>query len=320
MRASAEDFFDLLICPICGSSLDVRQPDRLRCSGAGCDAHGMPFMTADRRPVLIDFEKSLFDRNQLAASEGTSPVSRSNSKVMVGLARMLRGRNNAAIRNARTLLAHLRENESYPKVLVIGGGTVGEGADALLADSEVRVITFDIYASPPVDFLADAHGIPLRSASIDAVWVQAVLEHVLDPAEVVAEIRRVLKPAGWVYAETPFMQQVHEGAYDFTRFTHSGHRWLFRDFEETASGFTAGIGTALIWSLRHFFAGVSRSRRIGNLAALVFFWLRFFDRLVPESQNLDGASGVFFLGRKPESETQPLDIVGYYQRGTGSGQ
>ncbi len=44
------------------------------------------------------------------------------------------------------------------------------------------------------------------------------------------EIHRVLKDDGIVYADTPFMQQVHEGAYDFTRFTLSGHRWLFKNF------------------------------------------------------------------------------------------
>ncbi|CAH2407660.1 hypothetical protein MES5069_620012 [Mesorhizobium escarrei] len=32
------------------------------------------------------------------------------------------------------------------------------------------------------------------------------------------------------------MQQVHEGAYDFTRFTELGHRWLFRRFETISRG------------------------------------------------------------------------------------
>ncbi len=53
----------------------------------------------------------------------------------------------------------------------------------------------------------------------------------LEPERVVSEIARVLKPAGMVYSEIPFMQQVHEGAYDFTRFTDSGQRWLFRQFK-----------------------------------------------------------------------------------------
>ncbi len=57
-----------------------------------------------------------------------------------------------------------------------------------------------------------------------------------------AEIHRVLRPGGIVYADTPFLQQVHEGAYDFTRFTDSGHRFLFRRFERIDSGSVAGCG------------------------------------------------------------------------------
>jgi hypothetical protein len=32
------------------------------------------------------------------------------------------------------------------------------------------------------------------------------------------------------------MQQVHERAYDFSRFTQSGHRWLFKRFSEINAG------------------------------------------------------------------------------------
>ena len=52
----------------------------------------------------------------------------------------------------------------------------------------------------------------------------------------------MLKDDGLVYAETPFLQQVHGGPYDFTRFTHLGHRRLFRKFIELESGATAGAG------------------------------------------------------------------------------
>ena len=95
-------------------------------------------------------------------------------------------------------------------------------------EPRIALVAFDIYASPQVQFVADAHHIPLEDGCFDAVIVQAVLEHVLEPGRVVAEIYRVLKPNGLVYAETPFLQHVHEGAYElFTRFTESGHRYLF---------------------------------------------------------------------------------------------
>lgn len=113
-------------------------------------------------------------------------------------------------------------------------------------------MVLDIYDSQNVDILADAHSVPFKSGLFDLVIIQAVLEHVLNPEKVVSEISRVLRPEGVVYAETPFMQQVHEGPYDFTRFTESGHRYLFKNFSQIRSGVTAGAGSSLLWSLDFF--------------------------------------------------------------------
>src|SRR6202012_1790690 len=123
---------------------------------------------------------------------------------------------------------------------------------------------------------AAGHRLLLADQSVDGVWIQAVLEHVLDPQQVVAEIHRVLRPSGLVYAETPFMQQVHEGPYDFTRFTQSGHRWLFRHFEQIDAGAVTGAGTAAIWSLRYLIRALEWER---TGLALPFFWLRLLDGL-----------------------------------------
>jgi SAM-dependent methyltransferase len=198
-------------------------------------------------------------------------------------------------------------------VLVIGGGTVGNGAEALYGRPDVRVLSFDIYPSPLVQFLADAHQIPLPSGSVDAVVVQAVLEHVLDPQRVVAEIHRVLRQDGLVYAETPFMQQVHAGAYDFTRFTASGHRWLFRGFAELGTGAVAGPGTALLWSVDHLVRGLTRSQLAGRLARVPLLWVRLLDRLVDERAGLDAASAVFFLGCRSATEITPGEVVAHYR-------
>ena len=80
----------------------------------------------------------------------------------------------------------------------MGGGTVGLGAEGHYANDEIDTISFDIYASPHVQLIADAHSLPFSDAAFDAVWIQAVLEHVLEPELVVAEIHRVLTPDGLV--------------------------------------------------------------------------------------------------------------------------
>ena len=90
--------------------------------------------------------------------------------------------------------------------------------------------------------ICDAHDLPFKEKSFDAIICQAVLEHVADPYRCVEEMFRVLKPKKFIYVETPFMQQVHMAPYDFTRFTYLGHRRLFRRFKEIDSGIACGPG------------------------------------------------------------------------------
>ncbi len=198
---------------------------------------------------------------------------------------------------------------------MIGGGSRGDGLAELYADPEVDVISFDIYASPMVQFVADGHAIPLADGSIDAVVVQAVLQYVLEPTVVAKEIHRVLRSRGIVYADSPFIQQVCEGPYDLNRFTDSGHRYLFRRFERIDSGSVAGAGTALRWSIDYFVRALTRSRRLGRVAVLCFFWLSWLDRILDRGHTIDAASSVFFLGRKSEVSITEADIIDYYQGG-----
>ena len=135
----------------------------------------------------------------------------------------------------------------------------------------------------------------------------------LEPTVVAKEIHRVLRTGGIVYADTPFLFPVHEGPYDFTRFTDSGHRSLFRSFERIDSGSTAGAGTALRWSVDYFVRALTRSALLGRVVALCFFWLSYADRILDPKHSLDSASSVFFLGRKTVVPITEAEIIDYYQ-------
>jgi ubiquinone/menaquinone biosynthesis C-methylase UbiE len=86
----------------------------------------------------------------------------------------------------------------------------------LLARRGLSFVFTDIDVRADIDVFCDGHEVPFRDGVYDAVMTSAVLEHVLYPERVASEISRVLKIGGVLYSELPFMQQVHEGAYDFT--------------------------------------------------------------------------------------------------------
>ncbi len=301
----------VLVCPRCGSALDETDGVYVCSSTSSCDlAEPGSFPTVAGRPAIVDFARSIVRRRELEAKARAAPAA-SPERLPRWLRSWWRPRNRVAARNVERLLSVV--TEPSPLVLVVGGGTIGNGVEALYHDRRVRLLAFDIYPSPMIQLVADAHRIPLASESVDAVIVQAVLEHVLDPVQVVTEIERVLRPGGLVYAETPFLQQVHAGPYDFVRFTSSGHRYLFRAFEELAAGPVAGPGTELVWSVDHLTRGLLRSQLAGKLARGLFFWLRYLDRLVPDEFAMDDASAYYFLGRRSGHELAPHDIVRYYR-------
>lgn len=202
-------------------------------------------------------------------------------------------------------------------VLVIGAGAQKSWLHGFFAKrTSVRVVYSDVDVRGMVDLFCDAHELPFLDGTFDGVIASAVLEHVVYPERVASEIHRVLARDGLIYSEIPFLQQVHEGAYDFTRYTLSGHRRLLNHFEELSSGIVAGPGTTLTWAIEHFV--ICCTPRFLVAAAriavrLAFFWLKYVDHLFAQSPSAaDGASCTFFFGRKSGSVRSNLDIVERY--------
>lgn len=217
--------------------------------------------------MLVDFARSVLDPTSFAKREHVGLVDRPRHRGMsLRLKRLLSPEKTSTVRN---IAAFMRALEMWhdPIVLVVGGGSAGQGADALYAHPAIQDAAFDIYPTEHTHFVADAHDLPLPAGSVDGVVIQAVLEHVLEPQRVVDEMWRVLKPDGLVYAETPFLQHVHEGPYDFTRFTESGHRYLFRRFAMLRSGVSGGVGTQMAWSVDYLARGLFRSRRAASYSS-----------------------------------------------------
>lgn len=306
------DLQPILTCPVCAQGIEMRN-GRLFCSSVDCHYGQSPFLLAGKQPVMVDFDNSIFQRSTY--QNGTVPIKvplGRGGRLLDRAREFLYGQNHAASAKAQDLLQRLGRRPGA-RILVIGGGTQGSGASALYAAGNIEIVGIDVFPSPDTSLVADAHALPFKPASFDAVWIQAVLEHVIDPQKVVTEIHRVLKSGGLVYADTPFMQQVHAGAYDFQRFTASGHRWLFRHFAQIDAGSVGGPAVTLIWSLRYFLRGLGIPERYASILTLPFFWLRIFDRLMRRRPALDGACGLYFYGASSQTPLKPQEIVAYYE-------
>ena len=302
-----------LRCPCCGASVMLRA-DLVLCQNEACIYSNRGFPLIEGQPVLIDFVDSVFQRSNYERGNGSVfPRTLSHRGLRSRLHLLVDGSNPVAAKNCELFLSKLKERKRDPFILVIGGGVIGLGADKLYTDPDVSLIGTDVYASSCTNLLADAHKLPFANDTFDGVWIQAVLEHVLDPATVVGQLHRVLKPGGLVYAETPFMQQVHEGAYDFTRFTQSGHRWLFRRFNEISAGPITGPATVLLWSIRYLLRALGAGEKFSQAVPLMLCWIRFLDRFCDRRGSADGAGGVFFLGSRSDSGTPAISMPEYYE-------
>jgi SAM-dependent methyltransferase len=273
------------------------------------------FLVVAGVPLFLDPDRSLFARHAFTES---AAAPRSRVRRLRGLLRARLIGSPVSRRNflrMTELLAPARGDRRL--VLVIGGGILGFGIEPLLGNPGVKLLETDVYIGPRTAVVCDAQQLPFVDGAFDGVVVQAVLEHVIDPGRVAAEIHRVLKPGGVLYSEIPFMQQVHEGAYDFTRFTLGGHRALFRGFDEVDAGPVGGPGEALAWSVSYFISAFARSdvtrARIRAATTLLTLPLRWSDRLLEGGRGTaDAASGTYFIGLRAERSLSDEEIVAAY--------
>lgn len=200
-----------------------------------------------------------------------------------------------------------------PRTLIVGAGEA-----QIRPQSDAELVYSDVALGPKTQLICDAHDIPFPNDYFDAVVAESVLEHVADPYRCADEIHRVLKPTGFVYSITPFMQQVHMGRYDFTRFTYLGHRRLFRRFDEEKSGIANAQATVLAWSIERYFAGFSDNpfayARLRTLARFIGLPFLLFDSLLARKRAAyDAASAYYFFGRKSDRALSDREIIKAYR-------
>ena len=302
----------ILRCPQCqGGKLEFEDNGQM----LSCNTCVTRFPLTDGRPVLLRQDNEVFRLDDYLGAGLKAP------EIMYrGWERFIP---TPSINLAREqVLARLKQllnqKTSSAKVLVVGCGQQRKCLNAHLGSKDsMQVVYSDIDVDADVDLFCDGHDLPFVDCSFDAVITTAVLEHVLYPERVTVEIARVLKTGGLLYSELPFMQQVHEGAYDFTRYTLAGHRRLLNQFAEIEGGMVAGPATAFVWALENL--GLAFSSRpftrkvVKSLVRIGFGWIKYFDYfLVNRPEAMDGASCTYFLGAKIEERIADSEIISRY--------
>ncbi len=93
-------------------------------------------------------------------------------------------------------------------------------------DRRTRSVTLvdwgsSLHENPHLDLVQDLNSpLHLPSDSFDTVLLSDVLEHIREPAGLMQEIARILRPGGALLMNVPFLYGLHEVPHDYFRYTH----------------------------------------------------------------------------------------------------
>jgi SAM-dependent methyltransferase len=150
-----------------------------------------------------------------------------------------------------------------------------------------------------LDVLGDLTRLPFADARFDAALNIVTLEHVRDPAAVLCELARVLRPGATLLLVVPQDWEVHQSPHDYFRYTRHGVRHLLESAGfaivdlEAGGGYFRLMGRRMLNGAR-FFKGLWLIPALLLLApaGLIF---PLFDRL---DRNRDFTLGYICTARK----------------------
>ena len=156
-----------------------------------------------------------------------------------------------------------------------------------------NVICLDLVRYPSVNVVADGEHLPFKAKSFEKAVIQEVLEHVGNPEEVMAEVRRILKVGGRVFCDAPFMFPYHPNPYDLRRYSLDG---LVKQFEECGfvviqKGIDMGPSSLFCLVLRYYLSLLTsfNRARLFNIGWLFWgwltFWIKYLDSIVAGWKN-----------------------------------
>jgi SAM-dependent methyltransferase len=97
-----------------------------------------------------------------------------------------------------------------------------------------RFVGCDLVIGDGVNEVQDLHQLSLPDASIGTALLFDTIEHVRDPWVAMRELHRCLRPGGLLVMTSVWYFPIHAYPDDYWRFTASGFRTLFQNFEPLA--------------------------------------------------------------------------------------
>lgn len=294
MKSLSKDFVNALQCPMCKKGgLSVRD-NKLVCSAC-----------SESFPVLNEklcFTKDADTMMQKYDAEAKQFINRLKSLVkkwpalFVFLTYAI-GSVSYFGQRPKGTIEKVFGRDAKDKIIV----NVGSGITKVHPD----VINLDIFPLKNVDIVADAAELPFKDGSVDMLISESTIEHTPNAESAIREMRRVVKPGGFVYISIPFIMPFHASPNDYSRLTHEGLKQKFYDFTPKKVGALGGPASALVTFLMYFFAlpfsVISESAY--NLATYFFMAvlspLRIFDlvfNLFPRS--IEVSAFIYFIGEK----------------------
>jgi SAM-dependent methyltransferase len=135
---------------------------------------------------------------------------------------------------ARLLIDYLRKQGvrfEGRSLLDLGSGIGGYSLE--FAREGAKVVSLDLLQHPALyldsipQLRASAAAIPIGSGIFDIVFCASLIEHVPKPEQVLAEVERVLKPAGFCYISFPPYFSPR-GGHEFAPFHYFGEKFALR--------------------------------------------------------------------------------------------